>query len=69
MLQPDPGVRARIAPARRPSAIPASKPLLSLVPAVAPPRGEVTDAIRTYFAETPHNHPVLAVDLSVVEWN
>src|SRR3546814_17766068 len=26
-------------------------------------------AIRRFFAETPHDRPVLAVDLSVVEWN
>jgi ornithine decarboxylase len=69
MLQPNPGARARFRPSRTPSAIPASKPLLSLVPAAPAPRGEVTDAIRAYFAATPHEHPVLAVDLSVVEWN
>lgn len=70
MLQPEAGVRARLRTStdtRRP--IPASKPLLSLVPAAAPPRGEVTDAIRDYFAAHSHEHPVLAVDLSVVEWN
>lgn len=72
MLQPEAGARARLRTTpefsdRRP--IPASKPLLSLVPAATPPRGEVTDAIRAYFAATDHAHPVLAVDLSVVEWN
>lgn len=70
MLQPEAGARARLRTStdtRRP--IPASKPLLSLVPAATPPRGEVTDAIRDYFAATPHQHPVVAVDLSVVEWN
>ncbi|MCR9073080.1 MAG: type III PLP-dependent enzyme [Alphaproteobacteria bacterium] len=72
MLQPEAGARARLrtssdTPSRRP--IPASKPLLSLVPAATPPRGEVTDAIRDYFAANAHEHPLLAVDLSVVEWN
>ena len=74
MLQPEAGPRARLRVTspksdRRISTIPASKPLLSLVPAATPPRGEVTDAIRDYFAANAHEHPVLAVDLSVVEWN
>lgn len=74
MLQPEAGPRARLRVTspksdRRTSTIPASKPLLSLVPAASPPRGEVTDAIRDYFAANTHSHPVLAVDLSIVEWN
>ncbi|NQW12147.1 MAG: type III PLP-dependent enzyme [Alphaproteobacteria bacterium] len=67
MLQPDPGD-----PARRLSIttrIPASKPLLSVVPASVPPRGEVTEAMRRWLDDHPHQDPVLVVDLSVVEWN
>ncbi len=69
MLQPDPGARARRFPPRSRPAIPASKPQLRLVPAAPLPRGDVTDAQRAYFEATPHDHPILAVDLSVVEWN
>lgn len=67
MLRPDP-----IASARRfsiPTSIPASKPLLSVVPDRVPPRGEVTAAMRHWLDAHPHRDPVLVVDLSVVEWN
>ena len=69
MLQPDPGARARSVRPRCRTAIPASKPQLRLVPAAPLPRGDVTEAQQAFFAATPHEHPVLAVDLSVVEWN
>jgi len=70
MLRPEAGLEAR----RRFSVdtvpfIPAAKPALSLVPASVPPRGEPTEAMRRYFAETPHDNPVLVVDLAVVAWN
>lgn len=70
MLRPETGLEARrrLYTETNPS-IPANRPPLSLVPAFMPPRGEPTDAIRRFFAETPHEHPVLAVDLEVVEWN
>lgn len=70
MLRPEAGLEAR----RRQildtnTNVQANRPPLSLVPTVVTPRGEPTDAIRRFFAETPHDHPLLAVDLSVVEWN
>lgn len=70
MLRPDTGLEARrrLFTESAPST-PAHRPALSLVPAVVPPRGEPSEAIRRYFDETPHEHPVLAVDLSIVEWN
>ncbi|HEY9566707.1 MAG TPA: type III PLP-dependent enzyme [Thalassobaculum sp.] len=71
MLRPEPGreARRRFKSEIAAFAHAAVRPTLSLVPAVVPPRGEPTEAIRRFFAETPHDRPVLAVDLSVVEWN
>ena len=64
MLRPEAGLEAR----RRQildtnPTVQANRPPLSLVPTVVTPRGEPTDAIRRFFAETPHDHPLLAVDL------
>jgi len=67
MLKPDTGVEARFV--RRPANLHADRPALSLVPQAIPPRGEPSAKIRAFFAETPHEHPVLAVDLDIVEWN
>lgn len=70
MLRPETGLEARRRHYSDPSpSTPAARPTLSLVPATVPPRGEPSEAIRRFFAETPHEHPVLAVDLSIVEWN
>src|SRR3546814_9963472 len=71
MLRPEPGREARRLFKSELAAFAhaAVRPTLSLGPAGGPPRGEPTEAIRRCFAETPHDRPVLAVDLSVVEWN
>ena len=52
---------------------PAAASAVDAQPGLAPPplphgRGDLTPAIRCFFDATEHDHPVLAVDLSVVEW-
>lgn len=66
MLQPDPGGDVRFV--RSPANLRVTRPSLSLVPS-APQRGEASEKIRRFFAETPHEHPVLAMDLDIVDWN
>ena len=66
MLQPDSGVDVRFV--RSPANLRVTRPTLSLVPS-APQRGEASEKIRRFFAETPHEHPVLAMDLDIVDWN
>ena len=67
MLQPERA--AADATLEPPHCAPAVRPELHVVPIDPPPRGEATEATRRYLACTPHDTPVLVMDLDLVAWN